>query len=402
MMPELEGCDWLRGVRVVDFSWLAAGPTGTLLLALLGADVIRVESRRALDSYRRGDARRGRVGSLFTTLNAGKRSITVNLKTDAGRRVVLDLVRDADLVVENFTPGTMDRLGVGYPALREHNPDIVLISASAAGQDGPNRSFAGYAPIFTALGGLASLTGYEDGLPALYGRSVDARVGVYVAIAGIAAVLRQRQGGGGGHLDVSDQEVVAALIGDVLSTVDSGPPRHGNTTPGRGGEGCYPCAGADQWVMIELTDQDDWQRLVGVVGADTAAPPPQLGTAAERWEQRETATEYVTGWTSRRPAAEVVARLQAAGVGAGAVRDAAGLYDDEHLRERGFWRTVTPHAEGDAVVVGGLPMRLDIPAAAVTRVRRAPGVGEHTDEVLRELGLSDRQIEDLRAADALT
>jgi crotonobetainyl-CoA:carnitine CoA-transferase CaiB-like acyl-CoA transferase len=406
MTAPLEGVDWLGGVRVVDFSWLAAGPTGTLLLALMGADVIRVESTKALDSYRRGDARTGRMGPLFSAINVGKRSLTLNLKSERGRQLALDLVASADLVVENFSPGTLARLGLGYDVLRERKPDIVLVSASAAGQDGPQSQFAGFAPVFAALGGLAAVTGYEDGLPALYGRSVDARVGVACATAAIAGLTRRDRYGVGGHLDVSDQEVVACLVGDVLAAVaHSGVDarRTGNTSAGHPGEDCYRCAGSDRWVMVEIDGAEDAARALGVVAGDrdASAVAPDAHRRLGAGEEAEI-HDLLASWIRRHTAEQVVEAFTRAGVAASIAREASDLWDDPHLDDRGFWRQIAPAAEGDSAVVLGLPFRASGPSVSRTPIDRPPGVGEHTDAVLSELGFSADAIAELRAADALT
>ena len=218
----------LDGVRIVDFSWLAAGPTATYLLALEGAEVIRVESRRALDTYRTALTKDGdpNLSTLFAVVNFGKRSITLDLKSASAREVVMKLVSTADVVVENFSSGTMERLGYGYSVLREVRPDLVMVSCSATGQAGALVRNAGYAPIFAALGGLAALTTTVAGLPALYGRQFDARVGVFGALAVVSGLVRRAKTGMGGHFDVSGQEVAATMACEATTGMLTGRSRH--------------------------------------------------------------------------------------------------------------------------------------------------------------------------------
>jgi len=398
----LERQSLLNGVRILDFGRVAAAPSGTYLLALLGAEVIRVESSTALDSYRKGDAD-AKSSSLFTSINAGKKSVAVNLKTEAGRQVALRMVREADVITENFSPGTMIRLGLGYEVVREQNPQIIMISASTSGQQGPGSRSAGYAPIFAALGGLADITGYNDSGPALFGRAVDARVGVFVALAALVGLFWRQREGVGCYLDLSAQEVIASLIGDVLTEVSAtgiDSERVGNETLGHAGEGCYVCAGGAEWVFLELEDDRDWQSLVTLIGKDNKILSV-LATAdsAERWDRRRDVESVVEGWMVRRTATDALRSLQAAGLSAGIVRDAPQLFADLHLRSRNFWRSVdfSRGTNGPASTIAiGLPAIWLEGSTPKTPVGAAPLLGADTETVLLGVGLSIGDIERLR------
>ena len=249
----------LDGVRIVDFSWLAAGPTATYLLALEGAEVIRVESRRALDTYRTALTKDGdpNLSTLFAVVNFGKRSITLDLKSASAREVVMKLVSTADVVVENFSSGTMERLGYGYSVLREVRPDLVMVSCSATGQAGALVRNAGYAPIFAALGGLAALTTTVAGLPALYGRQFDARVGVFGALAVVSGLVRRAKTGMGGHFDVSGQEVAATMACEATTGMLTGRSRH----PAPGEYAHVHRSRDGRWLLAEPPDEESTGEL---------------------------------------------------------------------------------------------------------------------------------------------
>jgi benzylsuccinate CoA-transferase BbsF subunit len=387
----------LQGLRVLDFSWLLAGPSGTLQLALNGADVIRVESRRSLDNFRRsftigGDPDRSH---RFATLNFQKRSVVIDLKSEVGLDLIFRLARECDVVVENFSPGTMEKLGVGYPQLREANPRIVMVSASAAGQTGPKKHFSGYAPNFAALAGLAHLTGHESGAPARYGRALDARVGAHIALAALIGVLWREQTGTGVYLDISDQEVVASLIGDVLTDAAfDGEDRHrsGNTDPFAAGSGCYACLGDDQWIAIEIASDAEWAALCRALDRPELVQDAGLATIAGRWSRREDIEAAIAAWAARLPKREAESRLRACGVRATVVADARDIFDDQLLRERRLWRT-TEHAALGTLWVIDSPVRLASAADGSRTLRPAPLLGEHSSEVLQEvLGMSPEEV----------
>ena len=224
----------LEGVRVADFTARAAGPFCAHLLALLGAECIKVETQQRLDSFRKPHPVYGRVGvATFAQVAANKLSVQLNLKHPRGVELARQLVSVSDIMCESFRPGVMERLGLGYAALAALKPDLVMVSVSASGQTGPERNYAGYAPVFGATGGLGTLTGHADGPPVEMRHMMDHVTGLTTLSATLAAWYRRKRTGRGSHVDVAANEVAAAFIGDALfETVATG------TAPGRKGKAC--------------------------------------------------------------------------------------------------------------------------------------------------------------------
>ncbi|MFQ6029604.1 MAG: CoA transferase, partial [Dehalococcoidia bacterium] len=216
MRPKSEGHGPLHGVRVADFSVHAAGPFAGVMLASLGADVIKIESAARLDITRRPHTMYGKPPSSFEQVNANKRSVTLNLKEPRALELALELVRRSDLVLENFRPGVMARLGLGYPQLREVKPDIIMVSLSSNGQTGPESGYAGYAPMFAALGGLGHLTGYPDGPPVELRHAMDHTGGMMAAFAAVAALCARRRAEVGQPVDVSVRDIATSFLGPSL------------------------------------------------------------------------------------------------------------------------------------------------------------------------------------------
>jgi crotonobetainyl-CoA:carnitine CoA-transferase CaiB-like acyl-CoA transferase len=346
----------LNGVRVLDFSWIAAGPSGTLLLALAGADVIKIESRAKLDNYRKSFGQDGDIdrSMLFAAVNVGKRSVTIDAKQPEGRQLLLELVAEADVVVENFSPGAMSRLGLSFEDLREQNDKLVMISSSAAGQSGPKSGYSGFASIFSAQGGLASITRRPDGSPVRFGRSIDSRVGTAIAAATMIALLIRDQTGRGCHLDVSGQEAVAAMIGDVVSGVPEG------------GGRCFAC-------------QDGWLYV------DTAEVP-------------ELEVDTICKGRSRQGA---ITMLHSLGLTATAVPLLPEIVPPEDEAPQHPWQQ-TVHPLMGPIVSLASPIRWSSNAGVDYGVRPAPLLGEHTDEVLAEmLGSNAAAVQAARDSGAL-
>ncbi|MDE2639988.1 MAG: CoA transferase, partial [Chloroflexota bacterium] len=233
----------LASVRIVDFTWAWAGPYGAMLLRLLGADVVKIESRTRMDQARIGSIVLGQAKGnynqqpMFTELNLGKRSIAMNLKAPGAAEVVKDLYAISDAVMDNFRPGTLDKLGLGYDVMTAIRPDHILLSASALGATGPERSYGGYAPTFAALAGMVSLAGQPGAEPMLIGGTVDLRVGTAAALALLAALHRRDRTGQGMFIDHSARESVAMLIGDALLAAQMRPPADPTDEPDRLGNG---------------------------------------------------------------------------------------------------------------------------------------------------------------------
>jgi benzylsuccinate CoA-transferase BbsF subunit len=395
----------LVGIRIADFTWAWAGPHGTLLLAMLGAEVIKIESRARLDHARVislmiGDVRGGIDESpFFNDLNLNKLSLTLNLKTEEARDIARRIVAVSDVVTANMRPGVLDRMGLSYEDLREVKPDIIVLSSSAVGSTGPERLSTGYAPTFAAMSGVVDYTGYPDEPPTLLTGSVDLRVGAMAAFAVLAALHHKQRTGEGQYIDLSSTEVMSAMMGEAFleySMTGRVPERTGNRDSAMAPHGCYRCQGEPRWITIAVGDDAEWAALTSVIG------DPELDDAAfagplERWQNQDRLDEIVGRWTRERSADEAVTRLQRAGVAAMPVHTGATLAADPHIRERGVFQKVTHPKLGERLAVGPI-WKLE-----GTGIRRAsPLLGEHTQYVLREiLGLSEDEIERLERSDAL-
>jgi crotonobetainyl-CoA:carnitine CoA-transferase CaiB-like acyl-CoA transferase len=396
----------LAGIRVADFTWAWAGPQGTLLLSMLGAEVIKIESRVRLDHARMislmiGDAGGGIDESpFFNDLNLGKLSLTLNLRTEEARDIARRLVAVSDVVTANMRPGVLDRLGLGYEALCEVKPDIIVLSSSAVGATGPEKFNTGYAPTFAAMSGVVDYTGYPDEAPTLLSGSVDLRVGTMAAFAVLAALHHRQRTGEGQYIDLSSTEVMSAMMGEAFleySMTGRVPERTGNRDSAMAPHGCYRCRGEPRWITIAVGDDSEWAALRSVLG-DPELEDGAFAGPLERWRNQDRLDEIIERWTRERGADEAATRLQRAGVPSMPVHNGATLAGDPHIRARGILETADHPKLGERIVVGP-PWKLE--GAGVRGA--SPLIGEHTQYVLREvLGLSQEEIERLEKADALT
>jgi benzylsuccinate CoA-transferase BbsF subunit len=397
----------LAGIRVADFTWAWAGPHGTLLLALLGAEVIKIESGTRLDHSRirslmAGTQQGGPDDSpIFNDLNLNKLSLTLDLRKEESRAIVRRLVAQSDVVTQNMRPGVLDRLGLGYEDLRAIKPDVVMLSSSAVGATGPERSYAGYAPTFASLSGVAHLTGYPDRPPVPLSGSVDLRVGTAAAFAVMAALYRRDRTGEGQHIDLSSTEVMSAMMGEVFldhSMNGRVQERMGNRDAALAPHGCYRCRGDDAWVSIVVGREEEWLALRQSIG-DPALDDEAFAGPLERWENQDRLDEIIERWTRERAAEEVEATLQSARVAALRVNNGMTIASDPHVRARGVLERVTHPRVGERLVVGA-PWRFSEEGVGVRRP--APLLGEHNRFVLGEiLGMPDDEIDRLTEAGVL-
>jgi benzylsuccinate CoA-transferase BbsF subunit len=396
----------LAGIRIADFTWAWAGPHGTLLLAMLGAEVIKIESRVRLDHARIislmiGDVRGGIDESpFFNDLNLNKRSLTLNLKTEEARDIARRLVAVSDVVTANMRPGVLDRMGLGYEDLREVKPDIIVLSSSAVGGTGPERFNTGYAPTFAAMSGVVDYTGYPDEAPTLLSGSVDLRVGAMAAFAVLAALHHKQRTGEGQYIDLSSTEVMSAMMGEAFLEYSMNgrvPERTGNRDTAMAPHGCYRCQGEPGWISIAVGDDAEWAALRSVL-EDPELEEDAFAGPLERWKNQDRLDEIVGRWTRERTADEAVTLLQRAGVPAMPVHTGTTLAADPHARERGILQKVEHPKLGERLVVGP-PWKLE--GAGIRHA--SPLLGEGNQYVLGEiLGLSADEIERLEKADALT
>ena len=389
----------LAGVRVADFSVHAAGPFAGLMLAELGAQVIKIESSARLDITRRPHTMYGKPPSSFEQINANKLSVCLNLKETRAVELALELVGVSDLALENFRPGVLTRLGLGYEAMREVRPDIILVSLSSNGQTGPERDYAGYAPMFAALGGLGHLTGYADGPPVELRHAMDHTGGMLAAFAAAAALCAKRNTDLGQHVDVSVRDMGASFIGPaLLEYAMNGREAHrqGNRDDAAAPQGVYRCLGDDAWVSLSVATEEEWGGLVEALDRPDWAAGDRFGDGYRRWLHHDELDRLLEEWTVLQTPREVAERLQAHGVAAFPSLAPDDLMLDEHLLERDVFPTVFHEEKGSQRAVAP-PWRFSSTPAAIDRW--TPDLGENNIEVFHGiLGRSKSEVQDLEAA----
>jgi benzylsuccinate CoA-transferase BbsF subunit len=385
----------LDGTRVLDFTWVVAGPVTTRILADLGADVIKVERRGSIDF---GDRR----GGLSGTLMRGKRSIVLNLDDPRALDIARRLAAVSDVVVDNFSARVMTNLGLDYEALRKVKPDVICVRMTGFGLTGPDRDHVSYGPTLQALTGYTLLMAEPDGPPAGFGYSYsDLAGGNLGSLAVLAALWHRRRTGRGQLVDLSQLEAVASLVGPTLLAraldgATSIPTGNASQEAPGAPHGVYPCAGDDRWIAITIFTDEDWERFATALGRPAWTHDARFATVARRIRHAAELDRLVADWTRSRDAAETMRILQDAGVAAGIVADAEDLCArDPQLAARGHFVDV-PTSEGRTVRIDGPPYVLSDTPAAVGGP--GPLLGEHTDEVLSSrLGMSAEDIRMLRA-----
>ena len=392
----------LEGVKVICVGQFYFAPYCTMLMARMGADVIKVESPEG-DPYRRlATAEDDGTSIQFQFMNSGKRTIQLDLKTKAGQQVLRDLARRADVVVQNLSPGAMDRFGLGYPELSEVNPRLIVASGTGFGSFGPYAGEPAMDLTVQARSAVMSTTGFPDGPPTRTGPSVvDFMAGTHL-LAGVLAALYQRtQTGRGQHVEVALQDaIIPSLTSNIAGYLRSGgemPERTGNRHGGLGVTPYNAYRTSDGWITILCPTNAHWQRLCAVMN-DPATDDERFADMKSRCVHTDDVDVIVGRWTGSRAKDTVAKELRAANVPCAPVVTLPELIDDEHVRARGVLRTISD--ERGAFTALGSPVLLsDSPQPEPTR---APGLGEHTESVLRdELGLSDDDIAELRDAGAI-
>jgi len=394
----------LQGIRVADFTWAWAGPYATMLLGFLGAEVVKIESTKRPDHSRMFSLAAGPSfggpdqAPIFNDLNLNKMSITLDLSQPKAVELAKRLVSISDVVAENFRPGVMDKLGLGYETLKEVKPDIIMLSSSAVGGTGPHRHYVGYAPTFAALSGMAHLTGYPGSSPIPMMGSADLRSAATSAFAILAALYHRAQTGEGQHIDLSSTESLAVLIGEAfLEYTMNGrvPAREGNRDKIMAPHNVYPCREEDSWVSIAVATEEEWQALCHVMGDPAWAKEERFADGYRRWQNQEELDRLISEWTINYSPTEVMEKLQQAGVAAVPSFSGLELFRDPHLKERGFAKEVAHPAIGKRLVVN-VPWRFSATPADVSRY--GPLLGEHNEYVFGELlGLPQAEIQRLTA-----
>lgn len=387
----------LSGIRVLDFSHVLAGPMCTRLLSDLGADVVRIESSKRVDTPWRStsDASLKRTYA-YIMVHRGKRSTTINLKTEQGPELARKLASVADVMVENFSAGVMNRLGLDYERLSKLNPRLIYLSMSGYGHSGPRRDWTSMNSNLQAYSGLMMVTERDGQPPVSISNSwMDYVGGIHGCFSVMQALIRRGNSGVGQHIDMAQFECGVGTLGAMLLAGivnQEEPPRVGNRSESFAPQGVYPCSGQDQWCAISVESDDQWRALVRVMNLQCGT---LLDTVADRRREHDAIDAAISDWTRVRPASEVEDQLRAAGVAAQHMRrvdellpkDECGVF---HLQPNG----------NSKILLTGLPFSFiprQPPAFA-----RAPRLGEHTDEALAEwVGLGPAEINGLRQAGVL-
>ena len=403
----------LASFRVVDLGSAWAGPMAAQLLGDMGAEVIKVESRVRLDGLRLGrpmigeDIAGGDRGlwpelqPLFHSLNRNKLSVTLNLKTADGLRLALDLIARSDVVLNNYSPGVLKRLGLDYPELRRVRPDIVLVSMPSVGETGPLRDILAYAPIIQALSGLMSMVGYQEDEPLvgeLQSPWSDSVSSVQAALAVVAALWHRSRTGEGQSIEVAQLEATTSMLGEALldyqMTGSVAQPK-GNYDSEFAPHNNYPCDGDDKWVAIAVRTEEEWRGFCQALGSPDWAIDGRFKDRYSRLQHHADLDRHVGEWTRGRSPVEITEILQGYGVAAMPVMNIEDQFMDPHLRERqAFAEVEHPHLGAEWLY--GMPWLLsDTPGSIRTA---APLVGQHNEYVLGHLlGLPAEEMERLQA-----
>lgn len=397
----------LQGVRVLDFTWMIAGPLGTRLLADFGADVIKVESYNRVDRIREtgphpdGPWSYNEDGS-FGDVNTAKRSLLLNLNEPQGQALTKRLAMVSDVVMANFTGDRLDRWGLGFDDLSALRPDLIFLNMPVFESSGPRRRWTGIGSHINGLAGISSISGFPDDPPFGPGPLYpDFSGNPFQAVSAILAALIERDRGAGAQfIEVSQYESTASLLGPALlqEAVTGAGPRHpGNSSPRACPHNTYPCAGDDRWIAIAVSVDDQWRSLCEVLGSADLASDERFGTLESRRGHEAVLDALLEAATASWDAKELAERLQAAGVAAAPVNELDGLLADPWYREQHYMDI--PGPEGCVFTTHGQPIR---PEGRVQPLVRAPLMGEHTDAVIVDLlGVPRAAIDGLYAGGVL-
>nr|WP_083275160.1 CoA transferase [Pseudonocardia sp. HH130630-07] len=382
----------LTGIRVLELGNYIAAPTAGRLLADFGADVIKVERPRTGDELRNWRLYAGDTSMLYRTLNRNKRSVTLDLRSDAGRRAVLDLAARSDVVLENFRPGTLERWGLGPAELDAANPDVVLVRISAFGQTGPLAGRPGFAAVAEAMGGLRALVGEADRPPSRTGVSIgDSIAGLYGAFSAVMG-LYQREASGAARPPLNRRSMDVALNEAVFSMMESLVPDHlaygverhrvGGRMEGIAPSNAYVC-GDGASVVVAGNGDSIFGRLMEVIGRPELGAEPDLAANAGRWLRRDELDAAIEAWTRSLPRDEVLARLDEAGVPAGPIHTAPDIVADEQFRARDMVQYFDVDTGGAGPARVGFPGVVPVLDGVSVPVRHVgPDLGADTDDVL--------------------
>jgi len=404
MQADGKALQCLKGVRVLDLSQFEAGPSCTEALAWLGAEVVKVEHPKTGDPGRVILSEPDRDSFYFLSFNANKKSLAIDLKSGVGKRLILNLARKADVFVENFAPGAIERLGLGYPVLAEINPGLIYAQVKGFGEGSPFESNLAFDMIAQAVGGVMSISGSPGGPPIKPGPTLgDTGTGMLLAISILGALYEKQSTGKGQRLQVAMQDAMLHYIRLAFATQarKGGPvPRVGDQSVSGGNppQGIFPCkgGGANDYIYVYTSraNPEHWKRLLQVIGRPDLIGDARYATPAARLEHEAHIHGLVSAWTKQHDKHEAMRLLGGAGIPAGAVLDTKELIEDQSLNERGILQ-VMDHPVVKGYRMPAWPVRHD---GAPPALAASPLLGQHSQEVLKSwLGLSDAEVEGLVA-----
>ena len=389
----------LEGIRVLDLTQYEAGPSSTQMLAWLGAEVIKIEPPGGEAGRLALSDKKGEDAWFFMLLNSNKKGVTLNLKAPRGRAMFEAMVKTADVVVENLGPGAMERLGLGYEALKKLNPRIIAASVKGFGSTGPYADYKSFEWIAQAMAGAMSMTGSPDGPPTkAIGGLADTGAGLHTAIGILAAIIQRNATGVGQQIEVAQQDAVVNLLRihlrESYATGKPGP-RQGNRSAAAAPSNIYRCRpfGPNDYVFIHCATQEMWKSMVTVMGRPELGDDPRYADRRDRVQFIDEIDDMIEAWTEKRTKHEVMETLASRGIPCGAVLDSNEVLADPHLRQRGFI-TELEHPRRGKYPMPGNPVRM---SDSPTEVRRAPLLGEHNEEIYgKALGISKEELDSLR------
>lgn len=402
----------LEGVRVLDFTWVWAGPYSCRVLAGLGAEVIKIEGHKRSDLTRRSvvwplpdpipTKVRPNQGLGYITVNLNKKSLTLDLSKPEGVQVARQLVTISDLVIDNMRPGAMENLGLGYKDLQQVKKDIIVATLSSRGYGGPHTDYLGFATIHQAIGGLAYISGYPESHPT-HGTPGDADLmnGITLAFASLAALNHRHRTGQGQFIDFSQCEGVSSSIGEVLLGYEMTgriQERIGNRHPFYCPHNVYKCWGVDRWLALEIHSDREFEILAGIIGQSGLTQAPKFNSMASRKKNEAELNQIIQDWTCQRDRDWMVNEFCRAGLAASPSREARDVYADPHFRQRNIFLQIN-HPELGRLEITDTPWKI---SGLQNPNRHAPLLGEHNDYVLRELlSLSEEEVKELQEKEVI-
>ena len=397
--------NFLRGIRIADFTWAGAGPFCTKVFSDFGAEVIKVESSSRVDPVRSGGPYKDGVPGInrsgyFASRNSGKKSISLDLKSEEGKKLALRLIQESDVVTNNFGPGVMQRLGLGYDDVKKIKPDVIHLSMPMYGQEGPLASLLGVGMTISAVSGLLWLTAYGPDDPVGPGTHFpDHAANPYHAAFAILGALRyRRKTGRGMRIDLAQVESTINFVGPAVveyGTTGKEPVQTGNRSVADAPHNLFKCLGDDAWCAIAVQDETQWRALATAMKSAELLQDQTLQKSENRIKRVDEIEARVARWVATQTAADVVQILQQAGVPSAIVaRSKDLLTDNPHLAERGYWQQID-HPEVGETTFTAPPYLID---GKRLELKRPPLIGEHTEMVLRDiLGCDTQEIARLKA-----